>query len=462
MAIFIRGNINQGDECFNVKSRGKQCAFNSLLRLITAGKKLLTQWSPTTLNNILVQGDKMYLKVMNNHLIDLPPGVVHLSVKDLPKLVIVSRFENEFNFDICCQSVENPDLHIEAQSIFEPPIVVSNVEPPLGVSNVEPPLGVSNVEQPLGVSNVEPPLGVSNVEPPFVVSNVEPPLGVSYVEPPLGVSYVEPPLGVSNVEPPLGVSNVEPADLTNNLLGVSNERSNFRTNNEEVTCVIDYKQELQGLVVTNEEIPSHYYKMHIAIANIFVKYKYAFMILESYMMALIKHMECFYLIDPHARNCLGMLDPNGTAVVMQFANMLNLEQYLYTLSEALHSKLFEIVPVQFTEIVLNRLTKNVNFFHSVRLLKNREFQQAKRSKENDCEKQNRLQNMREYISKKRCEESDLARQTRLNAAKLSQKRKRSVETDLDRQKRLKKDRLYQRSNNKQAQQAQSKCSQMII
>ncbi len=87
MAIFIRGNINQGDECFNVKSRGKQCAFNSLLGLITARKKPLTQWSPTTLNNILVQGDKMYLKVMNNHLIDLPPGVVHLSVKDLPKLV---------------------------------------------------------------------------------------------------------------------------------------------------------------------------------------------------------------------------------------------------------------------------------------------------------------------------------------------------------------------------------------
>ena len=336
---------------------------------------------------------------------------------------------------------------------------MSNVELPLGVSNVERPLGVSNVEPPLGVSNVEPPLGVSNVEPPLGVSNVELPLGVSNVELPLGVSNVEPPLGVSNVEPPLGVSNVEPADLTNNLLGVSNERSNFRTNNEEVTCVIDYKQELQGLVVTNEEIPSHYYKMHIAIANTFVKYKYAFMILESYMMALIKHMECFYLIDPHARNCLGMPDPNGTAVVMQFANMLNLEQYLYTLSEALHSNLFEIVPVQFTEIVLNRLTKNVNFVHSVRLLKNREFQQAKRSRENDCEKQNRLQNMREYISKKRCEESDLARQTRLNAAKLSQKRKRSVETDLDGQKRLKKDRLYQRSNNKQAQQAQSKCSQ---
>ena len=92
--------------------------------------------------------------------------------------------------------------------------------------------------------------------------------------------------------------------------------------------MIDYKQELQGLVIINEEIPSHYHKMHIAIANTSVEYKYAFMILESYMMALIKHIECFYLIDPHGRN-VGMPDPNGTAVVMQFVNVLDVEQYLY-------------------------------------------------------------------------------------------------------------------------------------
>ena len=91
--------------------------------------------------------------------------------------------------------------------------------------------------------------------------------------------------------------------------------------------MIDYKQELQGLVIINEEIPSHYHKMHIAIANTSVEYKYAFMILESYM-ALIKHIECFYLIDPHGRN-VGMPDPNGTAVVMQFVNVLDVEQYLY-------------------------------------------------------------------------------------------------------------------------------------
>ena len=101
MQIFIRGNINRGDGCFDVRSRGKQCAFNSLLGL-TAHKKPITQWSPTTLNSILLQGDKLYLKAINSHFIRLPPGIVYLSLRDLPKLVIVSYFENEFIFDICC------------------------------------------------------------------------------------------------------------------------------------------------------------------------------------------------------------------------------------------------------------------------------------------------------------------------------------------------------------------------
>ena len=40
----------------------------------------------------------------------------------------------------------------------------------------------------------------------------------------------------------------------------------------------------------NEEIPSCYYKIHVAIANTFVEYKYAFMIFESNTMALKKQL----------------------------------------------------------------------------------------------------------------------------------------------------------------------------
>ena len=216
MAIFIRGNINQGDDCFDVQSRGKQCASNSLLGLLTAYNKPITQWSPATLNSILLQGDKLYLKAVNNHLIHLPPGVVYLSVKDLPKLVIVSCFENEFNFDISCQTEQNIDLPTGAHSI-ELPVVESGTELPV----------VASDKLPIVVSYTEPPVVVSNTELPILVSETELPI-------------------------------VVPVNVT--------------TSNEEVICVIDYKQELQGLVIVNEEIPSHYYEVHIAIANTLPKY----------------------------------------------------------------------------------------------------------------------------------------------------------------------------------------------
>ena len=47
-----------------------------------------------------------------------------------------------------------------------------------------------------------------------------------------------------------------------------------------------------------------------------------------------------------------MPDPNGTAVVMKFKNILDLEQYLYSVSMELHTNLFEIVPLK-RESILN-------------------------------------------------------------------------------------------------------------
>ena len=63
-------------------------------------------------------------------------------------------------------------------------------------------------------------------------------------------------------------------------------------------------------------------------------------------MALIKQSIFFCLFDSHARDSSGMPDPNGTAVIMKFTNILELEQYLYSLSITLRANVFEIVPVQ--------------------------------------------------------------------------------------------------------------------
>ena len=87
MTLFLSANIHQGDELFSVHSRGKQCAFMSLSAILTARNISLTAWSKITFNNVLLQGDKMYLKALNNGLIALEPGIEYLSVDNLPTVV---------------------------------------------------------------------------------------------------------------------------------------------------------------------------------------------------------------------------------------------------------------------------------------------------------------------------------------------------------------------------------------
>ena len=88
--------------------------------------------------------------------------------------------------------------------------------------------------------------------------------------------------------------------------------------------------------------------IHTALLNALFNDSYGILILKGYMVALIKQAEFFYLIDSHARDLNGMFNPNGTAVVMKFANILELEQYLYCLAVALNTNLFEIVPLPLT------------------------------------------------------------------------------------------------------------------
>ena len=125
--------------------------------------------------------------------------------------------------------------------------------------------------------------------------------------------------------------------------------------NESHIWIINYEKELQGLIITDQEIEPHYYDIHTALVNTFVNHSgYAILILEGFIMALIKQMESFYSIDSHARGHDGMPDPNGTAVIMKFADILDLEQYLLSLSISLHTNLFEIVSVQLTATATNR------------------------------------------------------------------------------------------------------------
>ena len=102
MALFILLAIHQGGELFSVEqSRGKQCAFMSLSAVVTAQHNPLIDWSTTTFNNVLLQGDTMYLKALNSGLVVLDQRVEFLFVDNLPNVVGVS----------CCTSMTCFQFH---------------------------------------------------------------------------------------------------------------------------------------------------------------------------------------------------------------------------------------------------------------------------------------------------------------------------------------------------------------
>ena len=408
MALFLSATIHQGDELFSAQSRGKQCAFMSLSAVLTAQHNPLIDWSTTTFNNVLLQGDKMYLKALNSGLVVLEEGVEFLSVDNLPKVVGVS----------CCASMFS--YQIRDSSLIDK---FHNISPV--VHGCTTPLRVTNRHLPLAIEPIE---AQNNIELPVVVAqNNNLPV------------EVEPGEGKSINDLPIVV---QPTEAQNN-----------NAKNQNQIWLIKYGKEYQGLIITDRELESHYYDIHTALLDMFLNYSSAILILEGYMMALIKQTNFFYLFDSHARDFNGMPDSNGTAVVMKFTNILELEQFLLSLSTQLHTNLFEIVPVHLEKSNASQQTikcaKGCNYQrkrHSreteqdkqVRLNKAKEYKKRKQSEETDSERGIRLQKLCESVKRKRSTETDSERQIRLQKVSESVKRKRSKETDSERQIRLQK------------------------
>ena len=546
MALFLSSEIHQGDDLFSVQSRGKQCAFMSLSAILTAQNIPLIDWSKTTLNNVLLQGDKMYLQALDNGFVVLEPGVEFLSVDNLPKVVSVSSCTNMFSYEICDSVIDTSNISsvvhakttttpmnpFDTQINVELPMVVgqnsksvpmvvqqNHNSPPMMVgqnsnslpvvvrqNNESPPVMVGKNSNSLPVvvrqNNKSPPVMVgqnsnslpvvvrqNNESPPVMVgqnsnslpvvvrqNNNSPPVVVGQNSNSLPVVVrqnnnslpivVEPIEAQNNIELPIMVEPVEAKSITdlpivargNTDLSIGVEHNSAvpnEENNKNQIWFINYGKELQGLVITNREIESHYYDIHTALLNVFSNYSCTILILEGYMMALMKQADFFYLFDSHARDSTGMPGPNGTAVVMKFVNILELEQYLYSVSVTLHANLFEIVPVQLNickaseqkskcvkdqEYVLKkRLLIENEGDKQARLKKASEYKKRKQSEETDSERQIRLQKLSESIKQKRSEETDSEQQIRLQKLSEFTKQKRSEETDSEKQIRLQKD-----------------------
>ena len=85
-----------------------------------------------------------------------------------------------------------------------------------------------------------------------------------------------------------------------------------------------------------------------------------------------------------------MPDPNGTAVVMKYDDIIELEEYLCSLSSELNTNLFEIV-----QLHVNQFCKHLEETECekrTKLEKDRMYRKRKRSEETRSEKRNRLEN----------------------------------------------------------------------
>ena len=79
--LFIAGTTHQGHERFSDVSRGRQCSFMSFSALLCAQSRPVSQWSTYTVDQILTEGDRMYLNAFERQTI---PNTETLSLTYLP------------------------------------------------------------------------------------------------------------------------------------------------------------------------------------------------------------------------------------------------------------------------------------------------------------------------------------------------------------------------------------------
>ena len=80
--LFVAGGIHQGSERFSDISRGRQCSFMSFSALLYAHTVPIEQWTASDVDQILAQGDRLYLDAFESKSI---PDTETLSLDYLPR-----------------------------------------------------------------------------------------------------------------------------------------------------------------------------------------------------------------------------------------------------------------------------------------------------------------------------------------------------------------------------------------
>ncbi len=185
--------------------------------------------------------------------------------------------------------VTNTTSPVRVMTNTTSPVMVKNTTSPVRVTNMTSPVRVTNTTSPVRVTNTTSPVRVTNTTSPVRVTNTTSPVRVTDTDLPIVVQPVE---AKTIVDPPIVVEPIEAQSVikTKNTIDMSDEAEN-----ENQICSINYGAEFQGLLITDREIERHYYDIHTALLNAFLNDNYAILILEGYMMALVKQTDNFYL-----------------------------------------------------------------------------------------------------------------------------------------------------------------------
>ena len=82
--LIVSGSIHQAERRFSDVSRGRQCAFISFSALLHANSCHVSQWTAGTVDQILTEGDAMYVKAFDDGTI---PDTETLLLTHLPDQV---------------------------------------------------------------------------------------------------------------------------------------------------------------------------------------------------------------------------------------------------------------------------------------------------------------------------------------------------------------------------------------
>jgi hypothetical protein len=244
----------------------------SLSALLTAQNIPLIDWSKTTLNNVLIQGDKMHLQSLDNGFVVLEPGVEFMSVDNLTKVVSVSSCTNMFSYEICDSVIDtrinvpavmhakttttlvNPfdaqnndtikpieaktiDLSIEAETI-DLPIVIEPIE----AKTIDLPI----VVEPIEAKTIDQPIEATTIDLPIVVEPIEAKtIDLSIVVEPIEAKTIDLPIEAKNIDlsfvvEPIEAQNntripivVKPVEAKSNIdLSIGVEHNSVVTKNE--------------------------------------------------------------------------------------------------------------------------------------------------------------------------------------------------------------------------------------